>query len=177
MAFIYETFGPFDIERDGNKLRKTALTAFWSEREVDAPGLSGAIGIYIFTVRATKKSIPKPWYVGKTDQQGFKKRFSQQLNRFGDVLDVAKNGTPQIFLLGRVTPSRKAFMKPRSEPLRTNDDLESMLIGSCLLQNKNLVNASKIKHLKELQVPGYLNNKQGKMSKAATEFNRMVKAK
>jgi hypothetical protein len=177
LASIYETYGPFEIKRDGNKLRKEALIEFWKKIDKDYPGLSDAVGVYIFAVKASRRSKSKPWYVGKTDKQGFKRRFKQQLNRFSDVFDSAKNGTPQIFLLARLTPRRRSFMKARSTTMGSNDALESMLIGSCISQNKKLINANKVKHLRELRVPGYLHNGQGKLTKAASELNRMVKAK
>jgi hypothetical protein len=52
-----------------------------------------------------------------------------------------------------------------------------MMIGSCLKRNRSLINDRKVKHLKEIEVPGYLNNGRGKMHKAASELNRMVKEK
>jgi len=177
MAFIYETYGPFDVERDSNKLRKSALDAFWKDCNSKYPGLSGAVGVYIVAVKAKANAVSKPWYVGKTDKQGFQKRFSQQLNHFGDILDKAKNGTVQVFLIARRTPNRGAFMKTRSTALRENNDLETMMIGSCLKRNRSLINDRKVKHLKEIEVPGYLNNGRGKMHKAASELNRMVKEK
>lgn len=177
MAYIYETYGPFELERDGNKFRKSALAKFWKEVDANDPRLSRAIGVYVLAVRGTKKSALKPWYVGKTDKQGFKSRFNQQLTRFSDVLDYAKYGTPNIFLLTRLTSNRRAFMRPRSKPLVANDELETMMIASCLKRNKRLINASKVKHTKEIVVPGYMNNKQGKLTDSASELNRMVKAK
>jgi hypothetical protein len=177
MAFIYDTYGPFDIERDNNKLRKPALNGFWEECDRTNPGLSGAVGIYIISVRAKKDAASKPWYVGRTDSQGFRKRVGQQIGgHFSEILDKAKNGKLQIFLIARRTPNRRAFMKTGSAK-SANDALETMMIGSCLRRNQSLVNARKIKHLKGLKVPGYLNNDPGKMTDAASELNRMVKAK
>jgi hypothetical protein len=175
--FIYETYGPFPLERDGNKIRKEALTKLWKDIATDHQGLAGAIGVYVLAVRAKKDSALKPWYVGKTDRQSFKTRFYQQLARFSDVLDYAKNGTPHVFLLARLTPGRKDFKKPTSTALASNDELETMLIASCLKQNERLVNAMKVKHAKEIVVPGYMNNAPGKLTGSASELNRMVKAK
>lgn len=179
MSFIYETYGPFPIERDGNKFRKSAFTKLWKEIEIPDShhGLSTAIGVYVLAVRAKEGAALKPWYVGKTDSQGFKKRFTQQVGHFGDVLDNAKNGVPHVFLIARLTPNRKAFMKPRSNALGSNDELETMMIASCLKQNKRLINARKVKSAKGIVVPGYMNNPAGNLTNAATELNRMVKAK
>ena len=177
MNFIYETYGPFPIERDGNKFRKAAFAKLWADLAEEHPHLHTAIGIYILAVRSKKGAPLKPWYVGKTDKQSFKKRFDQQLARFSDVLDLARNGTPCALLLARLTPNRRGFMKARSKALASNDDLETMMIASCLRQNENLINASKIKHAKGLVVPGYMNNEPGSMTSAASELNRMVKVK
>jgi hypothetical protein len=177
MGFAYETYGPFDLDRDGNKLRRAALTKFWKERAKDAPLLNNAIGVYIVGVRASKSSSIKPWYVGKTDKQGFKKRFYQQIGRFSDVLDFAKNGEVKIFLIARYQARRPLPMKPRSAPVKANDELETLMIASCLKKNSRLINASKVKHQKEIQVPGYMNERVGKRSSAATELNRTVKGK
>lgn len=174
MAFIYETYGPFPLVRDGNKFRKAALTKFWKEVPSE---LSKAIGVYVLAVRSTRESNLKPWYVGKTDMQGFRTRFNQQLNRFSDVLDSAKHGMPHVFLIARLTPNRKTLMKPRKKPSDANDELETMMIASCLKRNRRLINASKVKHAKEIVVPGYMNNKRGNLTESASELKRMVKAK
>ena len=177
MAFIYETYGPFDLERDDNKLRKPALDVFWKACERENPGLSGAVGIYIISVKAKKNAASKSWYVGRTDKQGFKKRVGQQIGgHFSEILDKAKRGKLQIFLIARRTPNRRAFMKT-GKAKSANDALETMMIGSCLRKNQNLINARKIKYLKGIKVPGYLNNVPGKMNGAASELNRMVKEK
>ena len=177
MQLIYETYGPFPMERDGNKFRKSAFTRLWKEVAEIEPRLSGAIGIYVLAIRAKSGSALKPWYVGKTDKQGFKKRFAQQIGRFSDVLDSATNGSPQVFLIARMTPNRGDFMKARSERLAANDELETMMIASCLKKNKHLINASKVMHAKGLVVPGYMNNVPGNLTAAASELNRMVKVK
>lgn len=177
MAFIYETYGPFFLERDGNKFRKEAFSKFWQEVAKTDKKLANAIGVYILAVQAKEKSTFKPWYVGKTDKQGFQARFKQQLTRFSDVLDFAKNGSPYVFLLARRTPTGRALMKPRSKALAVNDDLETMVIASCLKKNEQMVNAMKVRSVKEIVVPGYMNNSPGKMTKAAEQLNRMVKVK
>lgn len=177
MSLTYQTFGPFELERDGNKIRREAFSDLWVDVERSEIGLSYAVGVYIFAVQTKGKSTLRPWYVGRTDKQGFRGRFNQQRGKFGDVLDFAKSGTPQIFLLARVTPTGD-FVKPTTKnKLSYNDELESLLIGSCLARNSHLINASKVKHLRDLSVPGYRNNKQGKPKQAARDLASMLGSK
>ena len=49
-----------------------------------------------------------------------------------------------------------------------------MLIGSALSRNKALVNASKVKFLRTLVVPGYLNTPKGKLAESAVALKRML---
>ena len=177
MAFIYETYGPFPIDRDGNKFRKAALDKLWEEVKPHHPGLQGAVGVYIVSVRASSRSRLKPWYVGKTDTQGFQRRFIQQLSHFSDILDYAKRGAPHVFLLARLKSHRGGFRKPTSKPSGATDKLETMMIASCLKRNKRLVNVNKVRHEKQIVVPGYMNNKRGKLTGSAAELNQMLKAK
>ncbi len=176
MAAIYKTYGPFDLKRDednGNKLAKGCLAELWKTAEDVEEGISSAFGVYIFAVKNGKTS--KPWYVGKTIEQQFKTRFAQHegTGTFRRIFDTAKNGTPQVFLLARRTPTNTRFAKVGRKLTGWNDSLESMMIGSCLRQNKELINLQKVKHLKEMQVPGYLNNKR-KMNKAASALAQML---
>lgn len=48
-----------------------SLRLFWSGVEAIEEGLSNAIGIYIFSIRAGGGIIP--WYVGKAEKQSFSK--------------------------------------------------------------------------------------------------------
>ena len=177
MALKYKTFGPFDIERDSGRLAESALENFWAARGRDSQsGLDGAIGVYVIVVQAKKNSSAKPWYVGRTDRQSFKKRLTQQQLHFRQVLEKAKRGKLQIYLLALQTPGKSAFRKPTKTKISSNDWLESLLIGSCLNCNKHLVNASKVRHLKTLVVPGFLNNKKGKLDYAAASLKRTLQA-
>jgi hypothetical protein len=175
MAVRYETFGPFGLERDGNKFREEALLKMWSGVESSNKELPGAVGVYILAISAKRGSALKPWYVGRTDKQCFRDRFKQQLGKFGNVLDLAKNGKPQVFLIARITSSGN-FTKPSKTKLPYNDKVESLLIDSCLTQNSELINAKKVKHL-GLVVPGYRNSDRGKPTKAAKELRRMLTCK
>jgi hypothetical protein len=176
MPINYETYGPFTLERNGGQVPITALTKFWQERKEDAEdGLDNAVGVYIFCVQAQKGAAIKPWYVGRTDKQSFKKRFSQQHLHFRQVLEKAKNGKLQIYLLALRAPGGKKFRRPTKTKINANDWLESMLITTCIDRNKRLINASKVKRYKTIAVPGYLNNKVGKLSSSASSLKKTLK--
>jgi len=175
----YQTFGPYDLERDGHRLAKNALKTFWQLREKDSvTGLNGAIGVYVFSVVPDSGQDGIPWYVGRTDKQSFQMRLSQQDLHFRQVLENAKSGQLQVFFVALMAPSGKKFRKPtRTQGTSHNEWLESALIGSSLSRNRKLVNASKVKFLKTLVVPGYLNSPKGKLSKSAAKFQDMLDLK
>ncbi len=171
----YKPFGPFPLNRDGAKLASGALAEFWKERSDDCvAGLCDAVGVYVFAVRAKKNKIAKPWYIGRTDKQSFKKRLIQQELHFRQVLEKAKNGQLEIFLIAMKSPGGKAFRKPTKAKIDSNDWLESMMIGSALSCNSELINASKVKHLKTLHVQGYMNSKQGNLNRASSELRKTM---
>ncbi len=103
----YETFGPYPLERDGHRLASGALRRFWKEREEDSrPGLRDAVGVYIFSVQKDEGAELVPWYVGKTDRQGFETRFGQEELRFRQVLENAKRGQLQILVVSIILCKR-----------------------------------------------------------------------
>jgi len=166
MPLEYQTFGPFTLQpEDKYKITRGVLSDFFSDAETEKPGISNAVGVYILTVQAHEGAVPKPWYVGRTDR-GFRQRFSFQLGKFRNILEDASKGIPKMFLIARVTP-RGALVKPAKKKLLYNDELEQLLIGSCLAQNSQLFNVRETKHLREISVPGYRNNKPGKPKQSA----------
>jgi hypothetical protein len=171
----YETFGPYDLERDGHRLASGALNRFWALREEDSRiGLSDAVGVYVYVIKSDASEELTPWYVGRTDKQSFKKRFRQQDLHFRQVLEKATEGHLQVFLFPFMAPGGKRFRKPTRTKISHNEWLESMLIGSALSRNKALVNASKVKFLRTLVVPGYLNTPKGKLAESAVALKRML---
>ena len=67
---IYETYGEFEVPRKqtpkGKAFEdsKNVLKDFWAKVDQKHPGLSAALGCYIFAIKAAKGI--KPWYVGQT---------------------------------------------------------------------------------------------------------------
>ncbi len=68
----YRIYGPYEILRLRGELKgrieKENIDEFWSS--VD-PDLKNACGIYIFSIKTSKRE--KPWYVGKAKNQGYYK--------------------------------------------------------------------------------------------------------
>jgi hypothetical protein len=174
MAAIFRTFGPFDLERDGDELAATALDDFWASEGGNLK-LAKAIGVYILAVKASKNATPVPWYVGKTDK-GFQQRLSEHGATYRKILTGSTTGTLQLFLIARQSPSGTAHRKPAKNALGTIDKLETLLIGSCLNKNKDLRNDKK-KKLWEMRVPGFLGDTQDNMTADAKGLSQMLKSK
>lgn len=175
MSLDFETYGPFVLEREENYVSRDALDDFWDRVEEKVKGLEQAIGVYVISARSAK-STSRPWYVGKTDK-GFKKRFSQhamQLKLFAALHNAAPRGTVEIYFLARMMSRRKNFRAPAKKQVKSVTRLEELLIGTCYSRNSQLLNVQKMSSYKKLRVPGYLNDKVGKPSQAASSFNKLL---
>jgi hypothetical protein len=169
----FETYGPFAVPIKDRALDKSREAAFWSSVEEAAPGLSGAIGCYIFAVRAGRGM--RPWYVGKTDRAGFKREVFQD-NKFRlyfEILRQRKRGTALLFFIARHTP-RGRFAKVSVNENRAISTLEELLIGTALTRNPKLINKRATKHFREIQVPGYMNESAGARPKDARQLATLL---
>jgi hypothetical protein len=176
MPYNFATYGPFPLELKNGRLDASITIDLWKKLRTDQPGLENAIGIYILAIQQGK-AAPKPWYVGKTDS-GFKSRLTRRHKLFQSLSKAPSIGSVHIFFLARVTPKTKKFMKAsdvRRKGLRSIDSLESMLIGSCLSQNENILNVKKMSLYKELHVPGYINDKSDVVGPSALALRKMLK--
>ncbi|HEX3969546.1 MAG TPA: hypothetical protein VHW70_16365 [Edaphobacter sp.] len=175
MFYEFETYGPFILEREGVYVSRDALETFWDSVEENIRGLEGAIGVYLIAI-SNGNAVPKPWYVGKTDR-GFRRRLSQHAQHqkvFGLLHALAPRGTLEIYFLAKRTSSLKGFRSPAPKNVGSINALEELLIGTCYSRNSQLLNVQKMSSYKKLRVPGYLNDKVGKPSKAASSFNRLL---
>ena len=159
----YKTYGPHAIPRRtssyGNKtcnFSKEALCAFWTEVEAATPGLSSARGCYIFAVRAAKGI--KPWYIGQS-KTGFKSECFQPQKRdhYHHIVNDTKKGTPVLIFVARRTTHGFAQTLSNKEA----DFVEGHLIGLALVNNSKLRNVKRVRHLREVQIPGVLNSPKG----------------
>ena len=126
-----------------------------------------------FGVRSSRGT--KPWYVGKAEKQPFRKECvtDNKLRIYYESLARYQRGTPVLHFIVRVTATGRISKPTRS----TYDDiraLETMLIGRALSRNPNLCNVASTKILREMQVPGLLNDTRGKPPRAVTEFKKFL---
>ena len=155
------------IDRNNNSLSK-----FWLKvNEMDS-GLSEAVGCYIFSIRAGRGLLP--WYVGLAEKQTFRKECfaSHKLLNYNDALNGRK-GTPILTLIAKYTGTER-FSKPSKNGYSDIRFLENILIGICIRRNPNLLNIKKTKLLKEMIVPGLLNNPPGRDLAEVKEFRSVI---
>jgi hypothetical protein len=171
----YEVFGPFPFRTSGEATHREALKEFWGGREKDGSpvGLSGAIGVYVWTVKESARRVP--WNVGLTDKQGFKERFVQKETTFLRLLRKHPDAKVEVYLLALRSKTGR-FRKPTdSQGIKANHWLETMLIGSAISVNPDLRNTAKAGYLKKAVVDGYLNDAEEERNKAARSFSALFK--
>jgi len=168
----------FVVPRQENGLiagGKKSLTAFWCEVDENAgEDLSGAIGCYVFAIRAGKGVLP--WYVGLAERQSFRKECftAHKLNHFNNAV-AARKGTPLLTLIAKYTPGRK-LVAPTGGTHRDVRQLELMLISNSLGRNSDLLNIKDTKLLREMVVPGLINGGQGKPLPQVSAFKALIGA-
>ena len=155
------------IANDGESLR-----LFWSGVEAIEEGLSNAIGMYIFSIRAGGGIIP--WYVGKAEKQSFSKECFQhhKLTHYNNAV-VGRRGTPMLTFIPKLTKT-DYFSSPNGKVQNDISTLENMLIGTCLKKNRQLLNARDTKLYREMCVPGYLNSPKGGVPSNVREFKVLL---
>ena len=152
---------------------KESLRKFWDRADTQVEdGLSGAIGCYIFSIRAGKGSLP--WYVGLAEKQSFRKECftSHKLVHYNNAI-AARRGTPLLTLVSKYTP-RDKLINPTGNEHKDIQFLETVLISYCLSRNPNLYNSRATKMLRDMVVPGLLNTPQGKAPTSVSEFRSLV---
>ena len=156
--------GPFELPREDSGLMidssPESKSEYWEGIEESCPGLPDACGCYVFTVIASRGSLP--WYVGKTERQTFKKESLNyhKLDHFNKVISKRK-GRPALFFLPQLTAANK-YRKPTNTKRPAIQELESLLIGMALNRNNDLLNVSGTKWLNQLTVTGFLNDRMSK---------------
>jgi hypothetical protein len=170
MRFV--PYGPFELPRLNGGVPRSQKKAFWDSIEKQYPCLPDAVGCYVFALKAAKGF--KPWYVGKTEKQTFRTETwaDSKLLSYGDVIR-SHNGKPMLFLLVKLTPQGRQA-KPTRREIGSIAVLEEMLIAVCLERNSKLLNKKTTRYLKNLHVPGYINDKPGARTKQAKSLAQLL---
>ena len=105
----FDIEGPFVLPRKDSGLIDSSSKSkreYWEWIEESCPGLPDACGCYVFSVRASKGSLP--WYVGKAERQTFKKETlsSHKIVNINSIVSERK-GKPELFFLPQLTASRQ----------------------------------------------------------------------
>jgi hypothetical protein len=176
IVFKFRPYGPFEIPIEENEVAKFELNDFWKSIEARHPNLQDAVGCYIFAIHS--RSLVRPWYVGKTEKASFKKEAFQlhKLELYRNILKIRKRGISHLYLIARITPAGK-FRRAGKSGIESIRKLEELLIGACLIKNAKLANKSITKHLKEIQVPGYMNETPGARSLEAKHLAQLLGTK
>ena len=177
---IYETYGPFVVPTKKAKAGKVldfnnaALNQFWNKVDEERPGLSAALGCYIFANRAGKGMTP--WYVGQTKKSYRNECFeNEKIKKYHNVFNDIKSGTPVMILVARCTPTGK--LTTGQFPPDEAGFVEKLLISKALSKNPKLANKQNTKFLVGITLPGILNNPKGKPSPGSKLLSSVLGAK
>jgi hypothetical protein len=167
----YEVHGPYVVPRKVRLIdRNSKVRArFWSQIDAEIPGLSEAVGCYIFCVNN------KPWYVGMAERQTFRKECfgHHKLVAYNEALVRTKKGVPKLYLLAKLTKGG-AFTRVTTKKHRSTHFLENLLIGIALNKNPELINLKNTKIHKSLIVPGVVHTPHSKINWTSVRALRTV---
>lgn len=169
----FEIYGEFPVARNGSLVSRSRedKRTFWDAVEEAELGLSDACGCYVFVIRN------RAWYVGMAEKQSFKQEcFAlHKITQYNEAL-AQISGNPSVLLLPKLTPGGR-FASPTSRGHADIRLLENMLIGSALSRNSSLQNVKGTRLLREMNVPGFLNSRQGQArANLVQAFKRAVGA-
>jgi len=166
----FEIYGPYDVPRKGRWVRRSRADKrqFWKMVKEDESSLPDACGCYLFAIRG------KVWYVGLAERQSFcSECFSgHKLLQYNEALQSV-SGNPSLYLIPKVTPGDR-FARPSINGHKDIRLLENLLIGVALRRNPNLQNVRGTKLLREMNVPGVLNSRQGQARAARVQSLKRI---
>ena len=168
------TFGPFELE----EISAVAVDKLFGVVNAEKGGLADAIGVYIFAKRSGRGKLI-PLYVGKTDR-GFFRRIRPFLDKERFAGSLSKGDRINIFLIAHATSSKKLKkvtpkMRDSQRGMKSIDQLEFALIGSCIELNPELINKRESRFLRTLHVPGYWNSPAQERDASAKKLAAMLK--
>jgi len=180
----YSIHGPFTIRtykgvknNKGVDQTKEAKKSFWNMVRNEVSGLPDSCGCYLFAIQAAKGI--KPWYVGLAAKQSFEEECfkSQKINIYTTVLNKCGKGTPILFLVAKLTKKGKFVNPNKKNGHKDIQYLETMLIGTAIEKNHELMNIMKTKYLREMCVPGLIHTPKRKLSQPERKFKIAIKGK
>jgi hypothetical protein len=112
---------------------------------------------------------------GETEKHSFKGETwsPHKLNLYNEALNLRKRGAAVLYLIAKRTKGGR-FAKPRKRGIGDVRALENLLIGSCLLRNRKLLNVKQTKHPRGIVVPGYMNEQLGARSVSAKNLAKLL---
>jgi hypothetical protein len=170
----FGTFGPFEVPVDDWGNVSTSLSDFWEEVDSAWHGLASARGCYVFGLAKSGGSRIEPWYVGKTNRQGFESECfkSHQLNHYSRALSRYERAKPYLYLISQFTQNGTRLFRGNSGSVI--DFLETYLIGIALRANSDLMNKRDTKLYREVTLPGFLNSPPGNPGGAANKLRQTL---
>lgn len=163
--------GPYALprlENNGSIPRsKKDWTKWWKEVVDPSWGVSSACGVYVFGIRAGGGT--KVYYVGKANRQSFRSEASSvaKVAVYNECLGYVDKGTPVLFFVARCTPNNEYCRPARTKAGHKDIDfLETFLMAAALRRNRDLANVRGLKFLRDVSVPGLVNNS-SKLTKSA----------
>jgi hypothetical protein len=170
----FGTFGPYAIPLDEYRNIPVSLSDFWEEVDSGWQGLSGALGCYVFGVVTSGTDRVAPWYVGKTNNQGFASECftPHKRNHYSEALNHYDRAKPQLYLIAQFTGDGDRLSRGSSGP--AIDFLETYLIGLALRANEDLLNKKDTKLYREVVFPGFLNSFPGSPGAPANRLRQTL---
>ena len=171
----FGTFGPFRIPLDEYDNVQNSLTEFWDSVDLEWPSLSGGRGCYVFGIATSGGARIEPWYVGKTNRQGFDPEcFSpHQRNHYSRALNYYDRARPYLYIIPQFANNGERLYRGKAGA--AIDFLETYLIGLALRANKELLNQRDTKLYREVSLPGFLNSDPGNPGTGANRLRQSLR--
>lgn len=166
MRTLFEIDGPREVPfyqgKAGRTITDDNVRDFWGANS----DIGSRKGCYVFGIRAGGGF--RPAYVGKATKSFKQEIFSHhKLTRYQQFLADFLKGTPVLFFV--VTPKKKGATNASHI-----GQLEDFLIQAGLVANPDLLNIKGTK-TEEWGIAGVIRGGQGKPSKAASHFRKLMK--
>ena len=125
----FGTFGPFRIPLDEYGNVPNSLTEFWDSVDTEWPRLSRGRGCYVFGIATAGGPRIEPWYVGKTNRQGFDPECFKphQRNHYYTALNRYDRAKPYLYIIPQFANNGERLY--RGNAGAAIDFLETYLIG------------------------------------------------